>query len=278
VMVLMGIAGGMFASPNTSSIMNSVPARHRGAASGMRVTFNNAGMPLSMGLFFTLLVLGLNSSVPGALYTALVSHGVPAGQAAQLRQVPPLGYLFAAFLGTNPLKSLLGPTLLSRLSPANRADLLGHSFFPQLIGSPFKGALTYVLAFAVVMSLVAAIASALRGTKYVYEDDESRAQKALLITGPTPSAGPAVAGPALAGPPHTRPALDGGAVTSPPPSQRQVRPVPEALAFTIGPGQASRPRSAPMAGPGRDRRHRTVRERVGHLARRPRSRRQRQGR
>ena len=192
VLLMMGVAGGLFASPNTSSIMNSVPARHRGAASGMRVTFNNAGMPLSMGLFFTLLVLGLNARVPEAMYQGLVAHGVPAAQAAQLGHLPPLGYLFAAFLGLNPLKSLLGTHLLSQLSAADRAGLLGRSFFPQLIGGPFKSALVYVLAFAVVMSLVAAVASAMRGTKYVHEDAESRAQKAMLTAAATPPGGPAL--------------------------------------------------------------------------------------
>jgi len=181
VMVAMGISGGLFASPNTSSIMNSVPARDRGAASGMRVTFANSGLPLSMGLFFTLLVLGLNSKVPSALYHGLLAHGVPSATATQLGHVPPLGYLFAAFLGLNPLKSLLGPSVLSHLSAANRSTLIGRSFFPSLIGSPFKSALVYVLVFAILMSLVAAVASALRGEKFVHEDDESRAQKAALV-------------------------------------------------------------------------------------------------
>jgi MFS family permease len=184
VMLAMGIAGGLFASPNTSSIMNSVPARHRGAASGMRVTFMNAGIPLSMGLFFTLLVVGLNTGVPETMYRGLVAHGVPAAQAVQLGHVPPLGYLFAAFLGLNPLKSLLGTNLLAHLSASSRADLLGRSFFPQLIGGPFKHALVYVLAFGVVMSLAGAFASAMRGSKYVHEDDESRAQKARMVGAP----------------------------------------------------------------------------------------------
>jgi len=180
VMLLSGIGGGMFASPNTASIMNSVPARHRGAASGMRVTFANSGMPLSMGLFFTLLVLGLNAKVPSAMYQGLVAHGVPSANAAQLAHVPPLGYIFAAFLGYNPLRSLLGPAVLGHLAPAQAAALTSRSFFPQLIGPSFKSALLLILVFAVVMSVIAAIASALRGEKFVHEDEESIAQKALL--------------------------------------------------------------------------------------------------
>ena len=180
VIFVSGVSMGLFASPNTASIMNSVPARHRGAASGMRVTFSNAGMPLSMGLFFTLLVFGLNAKVPTAMYRGLLAHGIPAAKAAQLAHLPPLGYIFAAFLGYNPLKSLLGPSVLSHLAPGRAADLTGRSFFPQLIGPSFKHGLLLILVFAVVMSLIAAVASALRGERYVHEDEESRAQKAGL--------------------------------------------------------------------------------------------------
>ena len=182
VMLVNGIGGGLFASPNTASIMNSVPARHRGAASGMRVTFAQVGMPISMGLFFTLLVVGLNAKVPSAMYQGLIAHGIPVAKAAQLSHVPPLGYIFAAFLGINPLKSLLGPAVLGRLSPAKAAALTSRSFFPHLIGPSFKDALVIILLFATVMSLIAAVASALRGEKYVHEDAESIAQKAGLGT------------------------------------------------------------------------------------------------
>jgi hypothetical protein len=183
VMFVSGVGGGLFASPNTASIMNSVPARHRGAASGMRVTFAQVGMPLSMGLFFTLLVFGLNAKVPSAMYQGLVAHGVPAISATRLSHLPPLGYLFAAFLGLNPLKSLLGPAVLGHLAPGQAAALTSRAFFPQLIGPSFKHGLLIILAFAVVMSLIAALASALRGEKFIHEDDESRDQKAQLTVG-----------------------------------------------------------------------------------------------
>ena len=175
-----GIAMGLFAAPNTASIMNSVPARHRGAASGMRVTFGQTGTPLSMGLFFTLLVIGLNSKVPSAMYKGLLAHGIPAANAVQLSHTPPLGYLFAAFLGINPLKSLLGPAVLSHLAPGQAAAITGRAFFPQLIGTPFKDAMLLILGSAVIMSVMAAIASALRGEKFIHVDEESIAQKAGL--------------------------------------------------------------------------------------------------
>ncbi len=189
VMFVSGIGGGLFASPNTASIMNSVPARHRGAASGMRVTFAQVGMPLSMGLFFTLLVFGLNAKVPAAMYQGLVAHGVPAANATQLSHLPPLGYIFAAFLGLNPLKNLLGPVVLGHLAPAQAAALTSRAFFPQLIGPSFKHGLVIILGFAVAMSLIAAVASALRGEKFVHQDDESIAQKALLSPGSVAFAG-----------------------------------------------------------------------------------------
>lgn len=250
VMFTMGIAGGLFASPNTSSIMNSVPARHRGAASGMRVTFNNTGMPLSMGLFFTLLVLGLNATVPQAMYRGLLAHGVPAGQALSLGHVPPLGYLFAAFLGLNPLKSLLGAKVLSHLTAANRSDLLGRSFFPKLIGGPFTHALIYVLVFAIAMSLVAAAASAMRGERFVHEDEESRAQKAVLAVGLPNGAGedggPRAAGTDGAG--EGNGAGQAGGVGSIPARLGDEQPLP--------PG-------APAAGQGRRHRRRSLAERAG---------------
>ncbi|MDA8396714.1 MAG: MFS transporter [Actinomycetota bacterium] len=165
-----GVGMGLFVSPNTASIMNSVPARERGAASGMRVTFGNSGMPLSMGLFFTLMVFGLNATVPGTMYKGLVAHSVPAAVAAQLSHLPPLGYLFAAFLGYNPLQQLLGPKLLASL-PAHQAQILtGRSFFPSLISDPFKHGLVLILAFAAIMSVIAAIASLLRGSKFVHAE------------------------------------------------------------------------------------------------------------
>ena len=170
VMLLSGISMGMFAAPNTASIMNSVPARERGAASGMRVTFGNAGMPLSMGLFFTLMVVGLNAQVPATMMHGLTAHGVPATIAAQLAHLPPLGYLFASLLGYNPLAKLLGPQLLSHLPPHQAAVLTSRSFFPQLIGVPFKHGLVLILGFAVVMSLVAAVASLLRGSRFVHAE------------------------------------------------------------------------------------------------------------
>jgi len=167
---LNGVAFGLFAAPNTTSIMNSVPARYRGVASGMRVTFQNTGMPISIAIFFSLMILGLTSRVPGALLHGLTANGVPIARASTLAHLPPVSYLFAAFLGYNPIASLLGPKLLSTLSVAHRTRLTSHAFFPQLISGPFKHGLLIVLCFSIVMCLLAACASWLRGGKYIYRE------------------------------------------------------------------------------------------------------------
>ena len=171
LLFLNGVAFGLFAAPNTTGIMNSVPARYRGAASGMRATFQNTGTPLSIGVFFSLMILGLSATVPKALYGGLTSSGVSPQTATSLAHLPPVGYLFAAFLGYNPLKTLLGPGVLAHLSPADVARLTGHGYFPSLISDPFKHGLVVVLSFSIVMCLVAATASWLRGGKYVHETD-----------------------------------------------------------------------------------------------------------
>jgi hypothetical protein len=152
--------------------MNSVPARHRGVASGIRVTFNNVGLPISIGLFFTLMIVGLNATVPSAMFGGLTANGVPGALAHRLAGLPPISYLFASFLGYNPLQTLLGP-VLSQLPPADAARLTGRAFFPSLISGPFQHGLILVLSFSIAASIVAAAASALRGGHFVHQELES---------------------------------------------------------------------------------------------------------
>jgi MFS family permease len=170
LLLLNGIGSGLFAAPNTAGIMNSVPARQRGAASGMRATFQNAGFVLSIGLFFSLMIAGLAARLPATLYTGLSANGVPPDTAERIAHLPPVGSLFAAFLGYNPIRTLLGPAALAHLSPAQAANLTGTSFFPGLIAGPFRHGLAIVFLAALVMSLVAAGASWLRGGRYVHEE------------------------------------------------------------------------------------------------------------
>jgi hypothetical protein len=149
--------------------MNAVPATRRGSAAGMVSTFQNAGMTLSIGVFFSLMIAGLAGTLPTAMHSGLVAQHVPDATATRLAGLPPVGSLFAAFLGYNPLANLLGPGVLSSLPPQSAASLTGHQFFPHLIGAPFHSGLVIVFTLAIAMSLVAAGASLMRGRRHVHE-------------------------------------------------------------------------------------------------------------
>ncbi|MFF9157238.1 MFS transporter [Streptomyces sp. NPDC014846] len=175
LLLLSGLGQGMFSSPNTSSIMGSVPARYRGVASGMRSTFQNSGTALSIGVFFSLMVSGLAATLPSTLSSGLQAHGVPAGTAHEAASLPPVSTLFATFLGDNPIGRLLGTGgTLDRLTAAQRAELTGHGFFPELVSGPFHHGLSIVFGVAAGMALVAALASALRGGHERADDDTRR--------------------------------------------------------------------------------------------------------
>ncbi len=172
ILLLNGIAMGVFASPNRAGVMNALPPDQRGAGAGMVTTFQNSAQVLSIGVFFTLIILGLASELPGSLYHGLVAHGVPTRDALRVSHLPPVGSLFAAFLGYNPIQQLLGASTLSHLPAATSQFLTGRSFFPGLIAAPFKKGLNLAFDFAIVSCLLAAGASALRGGKYVHGQDE----------------------------------------------------------------------------------------------------------
>ena len=163
-----GIGSGMFGAPNSSSIMGSVPARQRGAASGMRSTFQNSGTALSIGVFFSLMIVGLAAALPASLSSGLQQQGVSAATAQHVAGLPPVSSLFAAVLGVNPVQHLLGPTgALQSLPAANQHALTGREFFPALIAGPFHQGLVIVFGVAAVLSLIAAFASLLRGESSV---------------------------------------------------------------------------------------------------------------
>jgi len=166
LLLLSGLGQGMFSAPNTSAIMGSVKPTERGVASGMRATFQNAGTSLSIGVFFSLMIAGLAHSLPSALTGGLTAQGVPAPVAARVAGLPPVSTLFAAFLGSNPIQHLLGPSgVLPGLPPAKSAALTGHEFFPNLIAGPFHHGLVVVFTAATIMALLAAAASGLRGRR-----------------------------------------------------------------------------------------------------------------
>jgi MFS family permease len=168
-----GVGSGLFASPNTSAIMSSVPARDRGAASGMRSTFQNSGMSLSIGIFFSLMVAGLAATLPRTLYGGLRAQGVPAGVASHVAHLPPVSTLFSALLGYNPMRTLLGPSgVLNKLPAHNVAVLTGNRFFPNLISGPFHHGLIIVFSAAIALSLGGAVISLLRGRQFYYDDSK----------------------------------------------------------------------------------------------------------
>ncbi len=167
-----GVGSGLFASPNTSAIMSAVPARHRGSASGMRSTFQNSGMSLSIGIFFSLMIAGLASTLPRTLTSGLTAQGVPASVATQVSHLPPVSTLFAALLGYNPVRTLLAPSGVLATLPAHNVKVLtGRQFFPHLITAPFHHGLVIVFTAAAIMSLVGALVSLLRGKQFYYDDN-----------------------------------------------------------------------------------------------------------
>jgi MFS family permease len=168
LLLLIGLAMGLFASPNQTGIMNSLPPHRRGVGAGMSATFQNSAMVLSIGVFFTLMVVGLAASLPETLNHGLVAQGVPAADAHRVSQLPPVGLLFASFLGLNPIGELLGPSV-HHLPAANAAYLTGRSFFPSLISGPFASGLDEAFDFASVACLIAAGASWMRGGRYVHD-------------------------------------------------------------------------------------------------------------
>jgi MFS family permease len=160
LLLLNGLGMGLFASPNRADTMNALPANARGAGAGMSATFQNSAMVLSIGIFFSLIVTGLATNLPSALTHGLTAHGVPTADAAQIAQLPPIAVLFAAFLGYNPIQTLLGP-VLGQLSPDQASFLTGRSFFPNLIAQPFSDGLKIAFWFAIAACVVAAVASSL---------------------------------------------------------------------------------------------------------------------
>jgi MFS family permease len=163
---LNGLGGGIFTAPNTAAIMSSVPAAQRGAASGVRATFFNAGSSLSIGIFFSLMVIGLANTLPDAMSRGLQQQGVPAGLAQQVAGTPPVGSLFAAFLGYNPMAELLAPSGGLQQPGVNAGVLTGKTFFPDLITEPFHAGLVVVFGAAALLMVIGAIASMFNPGRY----------------------------------------------------------------------------------------------------------------
>jgi EmrB/QacA subfamily drug resistance transporter len=169
ILLLQGIGMGLFASPNRAAVMNSLPAADRGAGGGMNQTFQNSAQVLSLGIFFTLMIIGLASSLPHAMSVGLQAHGLSAATAQRVAALPPVSILFAAFLGYNPIEHLVGSHALSTVSASDHATLTGSTFFPRLISAPFHSGLQAAFAFAIIACLIAAAASWMRGAHITEE-------------------------------------------------------------------------------------------------------------
>jgi MFS family permease len=171
LLFLNGVGSGLFSAPNTTAVMNAVPAAERGVASGIRATFQNAGMVLSIGVFFSLLVAGLSRSLPGALHSGLAAEGVPASAVTSVASVPPVGLMFAAFLGSNPIASLLNSAgVLHQLPASTVSALTDRTYLPHLLSDPFHSGLIVVFVLAAVLAAVGAVVSLFRGGVYVQDE------------------------------------------------------------------------------------------------------------
>jgi MFS family permease len=184
ILLLNGLSMGCFASPNRAGVMNSLPARHRGAGGGMNSTFMNSAQVFSLGIFFSLMIAGLAAALPGTLSAGLIAHGIPAAAARHVSQQPPVAILFASFLGYNPIRQLLGPAVLGQLPDGSVRLLTGRGYFPALISGPFRSGLHIAFAFSIAACLIAAAASWSRGRRYVAAEQEARA--AAAADGGTP--------------------------------------------------------------------------------------------
>jgi MFS family permease len=194
LLLMMGLSNGLFLSPNRAGVMNSLPIGDRGVGSGMNSTFQNSAQVLSIGIFFSLMIIGLSSALPSSMYHGLVNQGVSASVASRVAHLPPVSTLFAAFLGYNPMKHLLGTSVLAHL-PAGRAKILeGRSFFPHLISIPFRNGLHTAFDFAIGASLLAAVASWTRGGRYVHVEDPAEPRENIPSGGTVFEVGTVVSG------------------------------------------------------------------------------------
>jgi hypothetical protein len=166
-----GLGGGIFTAPNTAAIMSSVPAVERGAGSGVRATFFNAGSSLSIGIFFSLMVIGLANTLPSAMTTGLQEQGVSASVAHGVANLPPVGSLFAAFLGYNPMAELLGPYHALQQPGVNADVLTEQTFFPHLIIEPFHAGLVVVFVAATAVMGIGLVASLFNPGRYADEEN-----------------------------------------------------------------------------------------------------------
>ena len=173
-LLLMGIGGGMFGSPNSASIMNSVPPEDRGVASGMMYTIMNTAMTASMAIFFTIVIVGITQRFPDAMTSSLLSIGA-VNLAPVLSNIPPTAALFSAFLGYNPVNAILSnlpATFVAHIPQSTLTSITGTTWFPSTLANAFIPSLRTSFYIGAILSAIGAILSALRGEKYIHEHEE----------------------------------------------------------------------------------------------------------
>ena len=182
LLFMLGCGSGLFASPNTSSIMSSVPPETRGVSSGMRATFQNSASLVSIGFFFSIVTVGLAAALPSTLSSGLIANGVPGPAALAIAHLPPTAALFGAFLGYNPIGELIKPQVLQAIAPTHRAVLLGKTFFPNLIATPFMQSLHAVFYISAALCLLGATVSLLRGKRVIYGQEKTEKEGKVIVS------------------------------------------------------------------------------------------------
>jgi MFS family permease len=203
ILFAQGIGMGMFASPNAAAVMNSVPPENRGAASGMLATLQNVGQQASMAVFFTIVILGLSSGLGGSVHSALTTAQVPAGDQALITPTitsSPTGSLFGAFLGENPMQSILygngnipGVTASPMWQPLPTSvmdQIQSSHFFAVAIASAFSSAISEAFLFAAAVTGLAAVISSQRGKVFIYDEQTKREVAVPPPSAPSPSPSP----------------------------------------------------------------------------------------
>ena len=170
VLFLSAVGMGLFGSPNRAGVMNSLPHQHRGVGGGMYATFQNSGQVFSIGIFFTLIIIGISTSLHTELVQGLLGQGVSSADANRVAHLPAVSTLFASLLGFNPLEHLLGAHALSALTPAAHATVISRSYFPSIISGAFHNGLRTACNFSIICCVLAAVAGVLRGGQFIYQE------------------------------------------------------------------------------------------------------------
>ncbi len=166
LLFIFGSGMGLFMAPNTSAVMSSVPPESRGSASGMLTTMRNVGTTASMGIFFTILILGLTSILPGTIFSGLTTAGLGSSLSKTISsQIPPTDAIFSALLGISPMKeivSLLPSSVSSGIPTSVISTITARTWFPGVFAPAFMSSLRIVFYSAFAITLTGAALSLFR--------------------------------------------------------------------------------------------------------------------